>query len=347
MSFLISHYINSFLKNLKQLRMNLKEATISEISTYLKTQNFIAENEQVLAKEIINAGNMNFILKIKTNTTYLILKQANNYVEKYPQIAAPINRINIEYCFYLEINKNETLNTFTPKILGFDSTHFILCLAFIYNSIDANYIYKNNEHLSDNNIKKLCNYLSVLHQNFKSNSTSTLFENKEMRSLNHAHIFDLPFQKNNGFELDQIQQGLSDLALPYKENEQLKRIITQAGEKYLANDKYLLHGDFYPGSWLKTNNNIYVIDNEFTFHGPREFDIAVFIAHLVLSEHRIESIQLIKENYLYFEELDKTLLNQFIGIEIMRRLIGLAQLPLEMSLHKKEQLLKIAANLIT
>jgi 5-methylthioribose kinase len=44
--------------------------------------------------------------------------------------------------------------------------------------------------------------------------------------------------------------------------------------------------------------------------------------------------------------LNTTILNGFIGTEIMRRLIGLAQLPLKMELKTKAALLAFARDLI-
>jgi 5-methylthioribose kinase len=44
--------------------------------------------------------------------------------------------------------------------------------------------------------------------------------------------------------------------------------------------------------------------------------------------------------------VDVQLLSQFTGIEILRRLIGLAQLPLERSLEEKERLLELGYELV-
>ena len=54
----------------------------------------------------------------------------------------------------------------------------------------------------------------------------------------------------------------------------------------------------------------------------------------------------IENNYLQFKELNTTILNGFIGTEIMRRLIGLAQLPIQIDLNTKANLLTFAKNLI-
>ena len=77
-----------------------------------------------------------------------------------------------------------------------------------------------------------------------------------------------------------------------------------------------------------------------------EFDLGVLIAHLHLSEQDEKLINLIENEYIAYKNLDLHILNAFIGIEIMRRIIGLAQLPLTMNIETKKNLLAFAATLI-
>jgi 5-methylthioribose kinase len=72
----------------------------------------------------------------------------------------------------------------------------------------------------------------------------------------------------------------------------------------------------------------------------------VLLAHLYLTQQKESVIGLIKAQYVSYEELNPTILNGFIGTEIMRRLIGLAQLPLKMDLKTKTRLLDFARDLI-
>jgi 5-methylthioribose kinase len=51
-------------------------------------------------------------------------------------------------------------------------------------------------------------------------------------------------------------------------------------------------------------------------------------------------------NYKKGTDFDEKLLNQFVGVEILRRIIGLAQLPLSLSLETKKELLNEAKCLI-
>ena len=169
-------------------------------------------------------------------------------------------------------------------------------------------------------------------------------QNLELRQLNHQHIFVLPFLEDNGFDLDSIQPGLQELAKPIKEDEALKQIISQLGEIYLAAGTVLLHGDYYPGSWLQADENIYVIDPEFCFAGFAEFDLGVMAAHLIMATQDPTLLDQILEGYTLPK--DSNLVRQVAGTEILRRIIGLAQLPLERSLEEKASLLELAQKCI-
>jgi 5-methylthioribose kinase len=146
--------------------------------------------------------------------------------------------------------------------------------------------------------------------------------------------------------LNTVQDGLQELALSYKKDGQLKQQIALLGSFYMSKGKYLLHGDYYPGSWLKTTDGIKVIDPEFCYYGSREFDLGVLMAHLYLTQQDERLRKIVANVYEAYPELNLEILNGFTGVEIMRRLIGLAQLPLQMDLKAKEQLLAFAKNLI-
>ncbi|MEX0884382.1 MAG: aminoglycoside phosphotransferase, partial [Cyclobacteriaceae bacterium] len=190
-------------------------------------------------------------------------------------------------------------------------------------------------------LEDLTSYLKALH----TLNVKDFPENLEMKVLNHQHIFELPFQKENGFDLDKVQKGLEMISRPIIENNQLVAFVERLGKSYLGKGDYLLHGDFYPGSWLKVGNLVKVIDTEFSFLGDREFDLGVMIAHLLMAKVEKKIIDNLMQQY-GLENLDKSLLYGYAGTEILRRLFGLAQLPLKLNLVEKENLADIATKMI-
>ena len=71
------------------------EKDIPAVEKYLNEQNWLNLNEKVAALEKPGEGNMNFVLRVTTNQRSFILKQARPWVEKFPQIDAPVERLSL------------------------------------------------------------------------------------------------------------------------------------------------------------------------------------------------------------------------------------------------------------
>ncbi|MEB8329020.1 phosphotransferase [Flavobacteriaceae bacterium KMM 6897] len=313
--------------------------SISDFEICLNTIGFFdPKHEQILSVEKPGEGNMNVVLRIRTNTRSFIVKQSRPYVQKYPQIIAPIERIDVEYQFYKAVT-NKVIEPHIPKILMYNADNYVLILEDLGDCKDMSYLY-DERNISTSQLHQLIDIASQIHK-----STPIEYpENMELRLLNHQHIFVLPFLKESEFSLNAIQEGLQALAHTYRNDETLKKEISKVGQQYLSQGNILLHGDYYPGSWMTKGDHIYVIDPEFSFMGFAEFDIGVLAAHSIMISMNIDCLQTIISRYS--GSLNELLLAQVAGIEIMRRLIGLAQLPLNRSIPEKKLLLEMARALI-
>ncbi len=317
-----------------------------ELTKYLRQREWIPDDETILALGKAGEGNMNCVLRADTGKRKIIIKQSRGYVEKYPQVTAPENRVVIEGSFYQKISSQISISRMMPELLGIDEENNIMVLEDLGDAKDYTFLYDRKEGLSDKEIIKLVSYLDELHNQVKKSDEDTALSNREMKLLNHEHIFNYPFRENNGFNLDTVEAGLQAISMPYKTDSLLKKKLENLGALYLSDGTYLLHGDFYPGSWLKTETGIKIIDAEFCFYGLREFDLGVVIAHLYITGLDERALPIIKKNYTAFNELDIEILDGFTGAEIMRRLLGLAQLPLKLTLAEREQLIEKGYKLV-
>lgn len=296
-------------------------------------------NERVLKISSPGAGNMNVVLRVTTDKRTFILKQSRPFVQKYQDIPAPIERISTEFKFYDAI-KGSLLDNHVPKIINYSEKHHLVMMQDLGDCDDMSFIYQQPK-INSNHLDQLVNIVRQTHQ---TKAPSDFPINMALRQLNHQHIFVLPFLEDNGFQLDDVHDGLQALSLPYKKDEDLKSIVNHLGQLYLAEGDTLLHGDYYPGSWMVQNDRIYMIDPEFCFVGFKEFDLGIMMGHLILSTSDKRYVDKVIE--LYGGSVDRDLSKQIAGVEIMRRLIGLAQLPLKRSLNEKNNLLQIAYQLI-
>ncbi|MBU2948746.1 phosphotransferase [Zobellia uliginosa] len=312
---------------------------LEELQNYLLSKEWLDAAEKITAIEKPGEGNMNVVLRIITDQRSFILKQSRPYVQKYQQIKAPVDRIAVEKKFYQAVRDN-AVHAHVPKIIGFDASENLLLLEDLGNCKDMTYIYQKHA-ISNGLLDRLIFILGLIH---RKKAPSDFPENMEMRQLNHQHIFELPFLEDNGFQLDDIQPGLQELSLQFKTDKKVRKIVKKVGKKYLKPGNTLLHGDYYPGSWMTEAENLYIIDPEFGFVGFPEFDLGVMAAHVIIATGKKGYMKRI--HAAYQGDADLELMSQMAGIEIMRRLIGLAQLPLDRTLKEKSKLLKKARKLI-
>ncbi len=312
---------------------------LPELTRHLQSQGWLTPTEQIRSATKAGEGNMNFTLRVKTNERSFILKQSRPWVEKYPQLAAPWDRTLVEGRFYEVIGSIPAVASGMPKLIGLDKTSRLIALEDLGEALDFTALYR-GEALAQAELQELMKWLSHLHRLFTASEFMEEFANREMRELNHQHIFDLPLRHENGIELDAITPGLAAVASFLKTDVPYVEAVRELGALYLTDGDSLLHGDFFPGSWLKTAAGVRVIDPEFCFFGPREFDLGVMMAHLHLAHQSAGLIKFALK--CYTQSFDEKLMWKFAGVEIMRRLIGVAQLPIEDGLLEKTKLLELS-----
>lgn len=318
-----------------------------QVQDFLQEKNWLFPQEEVRSTEVPGAGNMNFTIRVITNQRSFILKQSRPYVEKYPQVPAPADRVLREGEFYRLNSRIPALAQRTPEVWGIDVEQSVLQLEDLGAGTDFTSLYTGQKKLSEKEVIELLDFAILLHDSFKDLPMKDRISNREMRKLNHEHIFHYPFLEQNGMNLDQILTGLEKSAAPYRQNAELRRAVQQLGEMYLTDGPCLLHGDYFPGSWLHTAKGIRIIDPEFCFFGLPEFELGVLLAHLQLSGSSEEIQDFTLDYYLKKSPLDSSLAKKFAAVEILRRLIGLAQLPLSLNIQERILLIEKATATLT
>jgi len=311
------------------------------LEQYARNRGWLVPAETLLGVTKAGEGNMNLTLRLVTTDRSFILKQARPWVEKYPSIAAPAGRALVEAGFYRAVSSRPAIRAAMPALLGEDPDSGVIVLEDLGEAQDFTGLYR-GERLAEPDLETLVSYLAELHRPFAERER--LFENREMRALNHEHIFRLPLAPGNGPDLDRITPGLEAASRELSGDEAYVSRVRELGELYLEDGASLVHGDFFPGSWLRSAGGIRVIDPEFCFLGNAAFDLGVLRAHLHLSRQP-ELAERAFALYGAEPELAATA-NGFAGAEIMRRLIGVAQLPLQAGLEEKRELLALSKALM-
>ena len=292
-------------------------------------------------------GNMNSVLRVTTSHRRVILKQSRPWVEKYPQIAAPADRIFAEIDFYRRVAPHDELARSMPKLLAASDELHLMAMEDLGQASDYCDLYQSRD-VASMPLPEATQWLSQLHRIPLDPNEAGRVGCHELRELNHQHMFVIPLQTPSAIPLDDVCAGLEDLAADVRSNQRIHQIASSLGERYLGTGPCLLHGDFYPGSWLSTGDGMRVIDPEFCFAGPAEFDLGVLAGHRVLVGGGEDSVDVVLRHYSESGggQIDDGLVSQFAAMEVIRRLIGVAQLPLSATLKQRENMIQVATALI-
>jgi len=315
------------------------------LTAYLRKREWLAPDQTLDSAQPAGEGNMNCTLRISAGKRSLILKQSRPWVEKYPEIEAPWDRVIREARFYSLVKEHPAVANRMPQILWLDPVSRILACEDLGVARDFTDLYQGAT-LSLEELLSLTSWLNELHSIQYDEQARESLVNRDMRALNYQHIFSFPLYKDNGLNLDNITPGLQAVANALKFDADYIETVTELGRRYLEDGSTLLHGDYFPGSWLRTVDGVRIIDPEFGFFGLAEFDAGVFFGHLHLAGQESSIIDQFLKNYRPPESFDQHLMHQFAGVEIMRRLIGVAQLPLTIGLDQKIALLELSQRLV-
>jgi len=324
----------------------LHTGEVAGLAAYLRGLQVLDVAEEILQVTKAGEGNMNCVVRVTTDRRSFIVKQSRPWVEKYPQFEAPWDRACREIEFYELVRSFPAVARYLPDLIRGDPKSRVLVLEDLGTGGDYTGVYQGLR-LGTVEMDCCAEFLTSLHALFVKDASRPALPNREMRALNHRHIFVLPLTRDNGLDLESIQAGLTAPAEALRGDDAYRAEVMRLGsEVYLAEGPCLLHGDFFPGSFVRTAAGPRVIDPEFCFFGAPEYDVGILLGHLFLSGQPAELRQRFRDAYRAENVFDDLLMLQLAGVEIMRRILGYAQLPMLGDLAWKARLLDLSRELV-
>jgi 5-methylthioribose kinase len=317
----------------------------ADIERYLVSRGILGADATPIAVARAGAGNMNLALRVTTRDgRSFILKQGRPWVEKYAHIPAPFERTIVEAAFYAAVQSRPAVARRMPSVFHVDADNHVLLLEDIGSAGDFTSSYDDGA-VTNATVAALLDWLQQLSQVTVPGDGRSVFANRAMRALNHEHMFVFPLRDSNGLELDGITAGLAGEARSLATDRAYTDAVAVLGLGYLRDGVTLVHGDYFPGSWLKAADGLRVIDPEFCFLGDPEFDCGILAAHLMMAPCGPDVLELVVASVTE-RHLDLSRVAAYAGVEIMRRLIGVAQLPLSFGIDRKRLLLRLSRQLV-
>ena len=317
----------------------------ADLERYLTARGLVQADALPIAVARAGDGNMNLALRVTPAAGRpFILKQGRPWVEKYPHIPAPLERTLVEAAFYAEVQREPSVARLMPAVLHVDTDNHVLVLEDVGSAADFTSLYAGAK-MPAAALAALLTWLDRLAAVTSPSARRGTFANRAMRALNHEHMFRLPLAAGNGFDLDGITPGLRQAARELAADRDYVGAVEALGRHYLADGDTLVHGDYFPGSWMKTPDGVRVIDPEFCFLGEAEFDCGMLAGHLLLADCGTDLLEQVTASAAA-RRLDLARVAGYAGVEVMRRLIGVAQLPLTRGLARKRALLQHSRRLV-
>ncbi len=319
----------------------LEAGNVEQLERFLGERHWLRRGERLLACDKAGVGDMNLTLRVRTDQRTMILKQARPWVEEYAHIEAPWDRSLFEQRFYERVASLPAVAAAMPRLMAAEADARVIVMEDVGEGGDFTDLYSGCP-ITEGEVGELAVYLRALHDGTRSAHDPDL-ANREMRAMNHEQQFVLPLDPDNLVDLEIHELWLRDEAAKLRDDGAFCAAVQIAGERYLKDGPCLVHGDFSPGSWLRAKDGIKVIDPEFCFYGDAEVDLGVCLAHLRMSEQDFDSAKAFLAAYTGENRkspVDMEWVARYAAVEVMRRIIGLGQLPIPPTQGLRARLLK-------
>ncbi len=299
-----------------------------------------------------------------------VLKQSLPWLRRDESVAMPADRWRGEYAFYREVARVPEAAALVPRLMAANEARCLLLLEDFRGVSNLTSLYGGGS-LGEGTAEALGGFLRALRRGTRGEQDAE-FANGGMKALSHRLLFEAPFgsrgQGGNGFgpdgpapagdALDAIEPGLGEAAATLRSDRTFREALSELGSRFLDAGACLVHGAFHPANWLLLpNGDVRVVDPQYSSPGDPEFDLGTALAHLLLARQPVEVVATFLSAATGAEEagregpadteeveagVDRPLVARYAGAEIVRRLLGGAQLPLEAAAGFRCDLLEAA-----
>jgi 5-methylthioribose kinase len=277
-------------------------------------------------------GNINWVRRVQIGgprPRAIVLKQARPALERFPQYAAPTERLLFEARWF-ELARAQDSEAICPRVLALDDPNRVLVLEDLsgWERLDAA-LARGADVAAP--MEALARFLARVHAATAGDaSLPARFTNDAMRRLHGEHIFVLPYQESD-FGLS---ARLAAAAREARADSALVRAAARAYERYLAPHGALVHADVQAGNvLLGPRGAVKLLDAEIAHVGDPAFDLGTLLAHLALPAvargfSAGALLGRVRDAYRAERPCDGERLERaqcYAGLEMIRRTIGAAR----------------------
>lgn len=297
---------------------------------YLRRLGFLGPDEEP-SVEPAGDGNINWVRRVRLpDGRSWVVKQARPVLERFPEYAAPTERIVCETRYYERVRSLDDAGI-CPEVKHFDERERVLVLE------DLGEAERLDRRLARGGdaagaAAALGRFLGRVHAATRDPALAAHFPNDGMRRLHGEHIFRLPFEPG-AFPLE---PGVAKRAGAVQTDE-FRALAAAAYARYLEPRGALVHGDVQAGNVLLPPLGPKLLDAEIAHVGDPAFDLGTLIAHLLLPAlaggelaRGLPAVEAAWRAYAHAARQSAPAFAEaarYAGLELLRRTIGAARAP--------------------
>ncbi|QSR88556.1 methylthioribose kinase [Methylacidiphilum caldifontis] len=312
------------------------EEQLPKIETYLKTIRFLDPTETILSLRTCPTTCIDKSIRVTTSQRTFILKQSRPWIECCPSSRAPLSRIFKEAEFYMICSKDFFLKSYVPSLLFVDNSNYLLILSDIgEKNLSA---VCEDEPFSIEELDLLLEFLSYLHHAFYKKKLIVRFENQAMRKYHWRNLFVTPMKPRKTALNSKNDEPIYGLKRKFLADWKFYSAMKHAAFQYLDQGPTLIHGNFLPSSWIRTETGVGIVNFESMICGRAEIDLGLLLAHLLLlglTEHFLHALNHYKQLMVF----DIDFAFRIAGAEIFRQVTNPEGTYKSLSAQLKENLL--------
>lgn len=245
----------------------LDTGTPEAIARYLASRNFIGSQESVVHTEPLGEHARNRIFRVVTCSRSFVVKQFRAWPALDRPAPGPEERFRAETQFYRSARIADCARSALPEVLHQDAQAGCI---LIEDTGEARPLA--GRPIAPEVARQLGWFLVSLHHHSRSVPACAHYRNEQVVGWQMARLFA---HARTG--------GRESWLMRWRERSADVRFGLEDGLAALERGgTSLVHGDYSPANWVQNGHGPKVVDAEFSFFGPPEYDAGAYLAGLIV-----------------------------------------------------------------
>ncbi len=249
------------------------------VGRYLASRNFIAPNEAVLRVEPLGAVARNRILRVVTTERSFVMKQFRAWPADDRPAPGPEERFRAETQFYRSARIADCARAALPAVLHQDAQAGCILLEDAGAALPLA-----GRAIAPEVAAQLGWFLVSLHHHSRSVPSCAHYRNEAVLGWQMARLFCASSTARRG-------SGSPWLVRWRERSGDVRDALDDALAALERGGASLVHGDYTPANWVQNGHGPRVVDGEFSFFGPPEYDAGTYLGGLIAGRQDAVSLR--------------------------------------------------------